>query len=52
VTKKSEIKVSMRNGMVTVDCGDENEQSFATIAEAMQAAYEVARREKRIVRQS
>jgi hypothetical protein len=52
MAKKPEIKVSMRDGTVTVDYGDKNEQTFATMAEAMQAAYQVARREKRTIRQT
>lgn len=52
MAKKPAIKVSIRDGTVTVDYGDKNEQTFGTMAEAMRAAYEVARREKRTVRQT
>lgn len=52
MAKRPEIKVSMRDGMVTVDYGDKNEETFATMAEAMRSAYEVARRERRTVRQT
>ena len=52
MTKKLAIRVSTKDGKVIVDYGDGSEQTFATMSEAMRAAYEVARREKRIVRQT